>query len=128
MATVAVGVISPPYDEMHVALAGHPPPVVATPMRPAEIADIRAGPPLGVDLAATRPVASVPLPAGAVVLLYTDGLVERRGELIDQGFDRLREAVVPGPASALCHRVMAHMIGNTPVEDDVAVLAVRRTG
>ncbi len=55
MATVAVGVISPPYDEMHVALAGHPPPVVATPMRPAEIANIRAGPPLGVDLAATAP-------------------------------------------------------------------------
>jgi putative methionine-R-sulfoxide reductase with GAF domain len=128
MATVAVGVISPPYDEMHISLAGHPPPVVAVPGRPAELVDIRAGLPLGVNLKGTRPVGSVPLPPDSVVVLYTDGLVERRGEVIDQGLDRLREAVAPGPPAAVCHRVMAHMIGNTPSEDDVAVLAFRRPG
>src|SRR4051812_3761271 len=128
MATASVGVISPPYDEMHIALAGHPPPVVAGPGRPTEIADIRAGLPLGVSLGSARPVATVPLPAGTVVVMYTDGLVERRGEVIDQGLDRLREAVAPGPPATICQRVMAHMIGNTPSEDDVAVLAVRRPG
>jgi serine phosphatase RsbU (regulator of sigma subunit) len=128
MATAAVGIISPPYDEMQITLAGHPPPVVAAPGRPAEVADIPAGLPLGVTTASSRPVVSVPLPAGAVVVLYTDGLVERRGEVIDEGLERLRAALAPGPPSAVCHRVMAQMIGNTPSEDDVAVLAFRRPG
>jgi putative methionine-R-sulfoxide reductase with GAF domain len=128
MATAAVGIISAPYDEMQITLAGHPPPVVAAPGRPAEVAAIPAGLPLGVTSASSRPVVSVPLPAGAVVVLYTDGLVERRGEVIDEGLDRLRAAVTPGPPSAVCHRVMAQMIGNTPSEDDVAVLALRRPG
>ncbi|MBV9950811.1 MAG: SpoIIE family protein phosphatase [Acidimicrobiia bacterium] len=128
MATAAVGVISPPYDEMQLALAGHPPPMVAVPGRATETADIRAGLPLGVSREGARPVASVPLPPGAVVVLYTDGLIERRGEIIDQGLDRLRTVIEPGAPSTVCHRVMAQMIGNTPSEDDVAVLAVRRPG
>jgi serine phosphatase RsbU (regulator of sigma subunit) len=69
------------------------------------------------------------LPAGSTLLLYTDGLVERRGELLDQGIERLRVAVGDAGAGpdadpdALCDHVLTAL---GPFEDDdVAVLAVR---
>ena len=47
IATVACAVTAPPYDTLTIALAGHPPPVISAPNRPAEVAAIRPGPPLG---------------------------------------------------------------------------------
>ncbi|WP_447646920.1 SpoIIE family protein phosphatase [Nocardioides zeae] len=63
---------------------------------------------------------------GSTLLLYTDGLVERRGELLDEGIERLRAAVAAQPGlgpDALCDHVLAAL---GPFEDDdVAVLALR---
>jgi serine phosphatase RsbU (regulator of sigma subunit) len=60
-----------------------------------------------------------------VLVLYTDGLIERRGELIDRGIDRLVEAITPAPAEQLCEKIMT-TVGLDEPTDDVALLVVRR--
>ncbi|WP_309244474.1 SpoIIE family protein phosphatase [Micromonospora parastrephiae] len=65
-------------------------------------------------------------PPGAVLVGYTDGLVERRGELIDTGIARLTSAVPLAPPDTVCAAVMATLDTENP-NDDVAVLAIRRT-
>ena len=57
---------------------------------------------------------------------YTDGLVERRGEPIGVGLERVRAAVSAKDPSALCDDVMASVVGSYVPEDDIALLAVRR--
>ena len=67
------------------------------------------------------------LPAGSTLLLYTDGLVERRGENLDQGLERARDAVARHggrPVSELLDSILAELVGDAP-SDDVALLAVR---
>ena len=61
------------------------------------------------------------------MLLYTDGLVERRGEAIDVGLERLREALGAGPADLerLCSHVLDRAVGSRDAQDDIALLAVR---
>jgi anti-sigma regulatory factor (Ser/Thr protein kinase) len=66
------------------------------------------------------------LEEGAGVLLYTDGLVERRGLPLGDGLERLREAVgsAPHEAGALCDHVLAEVLPDGPPGDDVALLAL----
>jgi len=82
--------------------------------------------PLGVDPALPRHTSTSTFGPGDSLLLYTDGLVERRGESLDVGLDRLCRAVRPGPADPACARVMSELIGTTVVADDIAVLMVSR--
>jgi anti-sigma regulatory factor (Ser/Thr protein kinase) len=66
------------------------------------------------------------MPLGGTVLLYTDGLVERPGELLDEGLDRLSAAVRGervGPEE-LCDHVLAQLVPAAGVSDDVALLAL----
>jgi len=56
----------------------------------ARLLDVPVDPPIGVDPAAPLAAVTVPLPASGTLLAFTDGLVERRGEVIDAGLDRLR--------------------------------------
>jgi phosphoserine phosphatase RsbU/P len=127
MATVAVAVLSPPYDRATIALAGHPPPILAEPGRPAVVLPLKPGPPLGANTAVRPPATTVEIPPGSVLLFFTDGLVERRGEPLDDGLERVRAATTAAPPSVVCRDVMAAAVGNWQPEDDVAVLAVRRT-
>jgi serine phosphatase RsbU (regulator of sigma subunit) len=60
------------------------------------------------------------------MLLYTDGLVERRDVPLDQRLERLREAVSADDPEVVCRNVM-HRLIDAPTDDDIAVLAVRRT-
>jgi serine phosphatase RsbU (regulator of sigma subunit) len=67
------------------------------------------------------------LPAGARLLLFTDGLVERRGESLDQGLGRLAAdaaALATRPLQQWCEQVVAAQLDGREVDDDVAVLAV----
>ena len=57
------------------------------------------------------------------MVCYTDGLVERRGELIDVGIERLRSAVEPGPAEAVCAHIMTTLAAEQ-TSDDIALLAI----
>jgi phosphoserine phosphatase RsbU/P len=109
-----------------VALAGHFPPVVARPGQPAELADVQTGALIGMVPRARRLVTAVPIPPGALLCFFTDGLVERRGEVIDEGLDRLCRAVTAQPPEAACAAVMGALVGSEPARDDIALLMIRR--
>jgi putative methionine-R-sulfoxide reductase with GAF domain len=128
MATIAVAVVSPPYDEARISLAGHPPPVIAAPGRETFITDVEPGPPLGFGLSPQRPPKRFQLPPGAMLFFYTDGLIERRGESLVDGVERLRDALTADAPHVVCQRVMGALVGQWEPEDDIAVLAVRRSG
>jgi serine phosphatase RsbU (regulator of sigma subunit) len=68
----------------------------------------------------------VKIPAGAVLCLYTDGLVERRDVPIDANLTRLCESITAGPPEQVCAAVMTALIGREPVRDDVALLVLRQ--
>jgi phosphoserine phosphatase RsbU/P len=59
-------------------------------------------------------------------VLFTDGLIERRGQLIDDALTRLCQVVTAEPPESVCASVMAAMIGSEPALDDVALLVLRR--
>ncbi|MFG1608541.1 PP2C family protein-serine/threonine phosphatase [Actinoplanes sp. NPDC049265] len=126
LATVLYAMIAPERDRVMVSLAGHFPPVLAAPGRPAALADVPVDPPAGIT-GSPRRSTTVPLPPGAVLAGFTDGLVERRGQVIDEGLDALVAAVRPAPTAELvCAAVVAAIDTETPV-DDVALLVIRRS-
>ena len=126
MATVLYAVIDPGLDRMDICLAGHFPPVIAYPGQPAELASVPVGLIIGIADQAPRPVTSLPIRPGALLCFYTDGLIERRGEVIDNGLARLCRAVTAQPAESACATVMHALVGSGPPRDDVALLMVRR--
>jgi putative methionine-R-sulfoxide reductase with GAF domain len=126
LATVAYGVFEPGLDRIHVALAGHFPPVIARPGEPAEPADVQIGALIGAASRAQRPVTTVPVPPGALLCFFTDGLIERPDEVIDEGLDRLCQAVTAQAPEVACAAVMGALVGNEPARDDIALLMIRR--
>ena len=60
------------------------------------------------------------------MVLYTDGLVERRGEVLDTGLELLRSSVTTGHPQAVCAALVERLLGPKPPSDDVALVAVRR--
>jgi phosphoserine phosphatase RsbU/P len=126
LATVLYAVIDPALDRMHVASAGHFPPVLAAPGQAAELADVPAGMLIGVLPEAQRPVSTVKIPPGALLCFFTDGLVERPGEVIDDGLARLCRALVAELPDIACSAVMGALVGSEPARDDIALLMIRR--
>jgi len=126
MATVLYAVIDPGLERMDLCLAGHFPPVIAYPGQPAELASVPVGLMIGIADPAPRPVTSLPIPPGALLCFFTDGLIERRGELIDDGLDRLCRAVTAQPPEEACATVMLELVGSGTARDDIALLIVRR--
>jgi phosphoserine phosphatase RsbU/P len=127
MATCALAMLSAPYDEANIVIAGHPPIIAATPGQPATFVDAIGGAPIGVGIDLPWRVTKVPLPPGGVLFFYTDGLIERRDEPLDQGLERLRLAVTADPPEIVCQQVMAAVVGAREPQDDIAILAVRRS-
>ncbi|MEU4626390.1 GAF domain-containing SpoIIE family protein phosphatase [Actinoplanes sp. NPDC023801] len=127
LTTALYAMISPDRDRVLISSAGHLRPVLVEPGRPAVFAGVPVDPPLGVARP-PRPRCSteLPLSPGAVLLCYTDGLVERRAEVIDHGLERLLTSVRADAADVVCANVMADVAAEMPT-DDIAVLAVRRT-
>jgi serine phosphatase RsbU (regulator of sigma subunit) len=101
---------------------------VAVPGRAAGLAAIAVGPPIGVTDPAPRQVSSVPLKSGTVLCLFTDGLVERRGQSLDDRLDMLCAAVAPVPPESVCTAVMGKLVGSEHSRDDTALLALRWLG
>lgn len=126
MATVLYAVFDAPLDRMRICLAGHFPPVMAVPGQPAELVHAAAGLMIGVDADVQRAVTTVTIPRGALLCFYTDGLVERPGQVIDQGLTRLCHAVSAQPPEAACGAVMGALIGGDRARDDIALLMLRR--
>ncbi|MFI7606095.1 SpoIIE family protein phosphatase [Micromonospora sp. NPDC049366] len=125
--TVIFGVVDAERQELTLASAGHPAPLIrrCTPDdRPyAEFVDLPVGAPLGLG---SRPATgTVRFAPGDTLLLFSDGVVERRRQSLTAGLDALADAVTDagsGDPRALCAVATAAVSGTT--EDDVAVLAV----
>jgi serine phosphatase RsbU (regulator of sigma subunit) len=73
------------------------------------------------------PVTTIPLDRGDVLFFYTDGLIERREESLDEGLARLQHIVRADPPEVICQQVMAALVGSRESQDDVAILALRRS-
>ena len=69
---------------------------------------------------------TLPIPAGALWCFYTDGLIERPGQLIDDGLERLRRVVVAQPPEVACAEVMGELGRQRAGPDDIALLIIRR--
>jgi sigma-B regulation protein RsbU (phosphoserine phosphatase) len=126
MATVLCAMVSPARGHIRICSAGHLPPIFARPGQPAVLADVTPDVLIGVSSPKRRQVSTLDFPPGAVLCLYTDGLVERRDQPIDQGIGRLCAAVTAAEPEAGCVSVMAAMADYSPHTDDVALLMLRR--
>jgi serine phosphatase RsbU (regulator of sigma subunit) len=107
--------------------AGHPDPMLLRADGTVEDLEAPVGPPVGIGWLGPRSDGLADMPEGSTLLLFTDGLFERRGVPLDEGRDRVREVLSrsPGvPLDQLCDRLLVELLGEG-VEDDVAVLAVR---
>jgi phosphoserine phosphatase RsbU/P len=126
LATVLYAVFEPGLDQVHFSSAGHLPPALAYPGRPAELAELPADLMIGVAPHPARHVTTEKIPPGTLLCLYTDGLVERHDCPLDEGFARLCEALVATAPEVACSAVMGALIGNQQAQDDVALLILRR--
>lgn len=108
--------------------AGHPPPMVVMPDGSVSpLTSLEADLLLGIDPGTPRVETQVVLDRGATVLLYTDGLVERRGQGLDEGLALLRSTLAELadlPLDEMCDALLARMLPDQ-AEDDVALVALR---
>lgn len=130
MVTVIAGVGNVRTGEVTVANAGHPRPLLIPADGAGEFIETKVGPPLGVGTT-TYEATTFTMPLDSTLLCYTDGLVERRGEDIDVGLNRLARAVRgPGHAASegmeiLVSRLLGGMHDDEGA-DDIAILALKR--
>ncbi|MFI5839530.1 SpoIIE family protein phosphatase [Catenuloplanes sp. NPDC051500] len=125
VATVCLMFIDPASGHVQMANAGHLPPLLIADGRATYIEE--RGPLLG--LRADRPAdAEFVVPPGATLVLYTDGLIERREAVIDEGFSALAGVALSGIDDRLddfCDRLLTELTG-PEMSDDIAVIALRR--
>jgi PAS domain S-box-containing protein len=128
--TCVHAIFDPQTDELCYATAGHLPPVVVAPDGTATTLDSAGGAPLGTGGGLTIEERKATLATGALIALYTDGLVERRDEEITAGVTRLADQLAATSGSPItsipAHLVEALVPG--PPTDDIAILLARRTG
>jgi len=128
MATAAVLVVEPATGRLTYANAGHPPPLVLGADGVARYLKESLSVPLGALDVPGYESAVAELEPGATLVLYTDGLVEQRDELLDRGIERLERAVVErglAEPELLCERVLRGTIGDAGSDDDVTLLVVQ---
>lgn len=127
-ATVVYASLDTTTGILRFSSAGHPPPLIACPDGRVELLEGGRGLPLGTGLQPKYRQSVVELPAGSIVILYSDGLVERRGTSIDEGIDALVAAVREAPLDA--ERLLEHVLGRIVLAeadraDDIAIIAAR---
>jgi serine phosphatase RsbU (regulator of sigma subunit) len=127
MATAIYAVIDPTHTTLTLSCAGHLPPAIVTPTEEARLVSVTADLPLGAYRDAPRHNTHMHLTVDECLLLYTDGLIERRDRPIAAGLELLLGALSFGSAEAVCATVMAALIHDGPATDDIAILALRRT-
>lgn len=132
--TLGLAILDPATGELTYGCSGHPPPLVLKPSGVARYLPADPGVPLGTLSAAPR-VGRARLERGDLLLLFTDGLVERSGRSLAGGLAELQEyledaafrpATDPGGLDELCRRCIEEMTEDEP-DDDVSLIAVLRT-
>ncbi len=127
--TVFLAVLDTESGEFSYSCAGHLPAVLATPGEAHTLISDARSVPLAVQRKASRPQASVTLPPGSTLMLYTDGLVERRDVPLDDGIDHLGRTVAGGPSLTVDEVADAALSALAPpsgYDDDIAIVVYRR--
>lgn len=128
MVTLVYLVFDPATGQLRWTNAGHPPALAVLDGKASPLSGALA-PPVGVTPDGSFTESRTVLPRGATLLLYTDGLIERRGISLLDGIERLRREVCASPAEdgleRLCDRLLHTFLDEQHIPDDVAVLAMR---
>ncbi|SEE13596.1 SpoIIE family protein phosphatase [Streptomyces sp. TLI_105] len=121
--------LDPETGDMRAVRAGHPQPLLRRPDGTAQPVELAGGMVLGVDDRASYPVTRLRLAPGAVLALFTDGLVERPGQDIDEGIGRLSRAFAATgalPLAETADRLIREARAATSRPDDIALLLAAR--
>jgi serine phosphatase RsbU (regulator of sigma subunit) len=124
-ATVLCGLADLAAHTVVLASAGHLPPLIRS-GGDARFVTLTPGPPAGIPATIPYVPAEITTSAGDVLIAYTDGLVERRGEILDTGLKRLQEAASRDYASAedMLNTIITELSGDTPT-DDIALIGLK---
>ena len=127
LATVLCATVDRQERRLTVTSAGHLPPLLLS-NGDSHYVPVEIGLPIGVEEGTVYHSTTVTVPPQATVLAFTDGLVEVRGETIDQGLDRLRVAATSHDVGLpeLLGKLVSDM-ANARSEDDIAIVGVRWT-
>jgi serine phosphatase RsbU (regulator of sigma subunit)/anti-sigma regulatory factor (Ser/Thr protein kinase) len=126
-ATAAILELDLETGELEAVSAGHLPPLLLDPDGQTSYLEQPSGLPLGIAPGGQYTSMRHHFPVGSVLVLYTDGLVERRKEPIDEGLARLSVAAkgaARGEDASFADRVYRALVDSTSLEDDIAVLAI----
>ncbi len=125
LATCLYGVCDAAAGRCWLARAGHPPPALITPDGTARLVELPSGAPLGIGGIAYT-TTEVPLTAGTVLVLYTDGLVEARGQDLDERLEELTRVLSGShPSLDQLADTLIDRLAPTPAQDDIAILIAR---
>lgn len=127
--TVFLAIVDTESGKMRYSSAGHPPGVLVTPQSGPILLTGANSVPLAVQREDPRPQASQDLMPGSTLMLYTDGLVERRDAPIDAGIQRVSDVIVDTiqmPVDAVADVVLGEMAPTAGYDDDVAIVVYRR--
>jgi serine phosphatase RsbU (regulator of sigma subunit) len=128
--TVFCGVVDPRAGTLRYSGAGHPPAIVVDADGGSRLLEDACSLPLAVQAELERPQSDVVLMPGSTLLLYTDGLIERRHEGLDEGIARAVEVLIEGralPAVDLADLLTKRLLTDAP-DDDVAILIYQPVG
>jgi GAF domain-containing protein/anti-sigma regulatory factor (Ser/Thr protein kinase) len=126
MATAAYAVVEPESGRLRYASAGHPPPLIVPASGEARLMEVRPAPPLGTLPYGLYLDVDTALAPGDTIVLYTDGLVERRDEPITAGLERMRVAARDAASAYVaCQRLVERLLDADAGQDDVALVALR---
>ena len=130
MATMVYATVNLDTWVVDFARAGHPYPLLIRTDGSGTFLSDAGGPPLGTGAVETYDEQRITLAAGETLLLYTDGLIERRGSTLTEGESALVEAATAAPdePELKCRSIIERLTEGIAVPDDVAVLAVRAVG
>ena len=126
--TAVCAVLNPDTGELVYSSAGHPPPILVYADGATRMLDDAHTIALGIRPGWSRPQAQVIIPAGATLVLYTDGLVERRRIPLEHGISQVAALVHDGLASTLddlANQIMSRLAPSGGYQDDVALLLYR---
>jgi serine phosphatase RsbU (regulator of sigma subunit)/anti-sigma regulatory factor (Ser/Thr protein kinase) len=126
--TVFVAILDTRSESLIYSSAGHVPAVLAAADSPPQVLTDARSVPLAVRRDEPRPQATTALTAGATLLLYTDGLVERRDEPIDAGMAHVAEVIaqtMETPVDAVADALLDKLAPAMGYDDDVAIVLYR---
>jgi phosphoserine phosphatase RsbU/P len=127
LATMLYGIFDPDFSRVRLSSAGHPAPVLAQPGQSSTLLPVVVDPPVGTPQPrAPRRTTTIEVPEGALLVLYTDGLVERRDAELDKQLARLVATVEVGAPESVCTALTATFFAHHAPRDDVAILALLR--